>query len=56
MKLGNAGIAQGKTKIISSVLINQPGCMKKPDSNSAWNSLRFTPKARKSRVFTRVCW
>ena len=55
MKLGNAGIAQGRMKITNSVLIHQPGCIKKPDSNNARNSLRFTPNARNSRVLIRVC-
>src|SRR5215472_5893280 len=56
MKLGNAGTAHGSTKIISSALTHQPGRMKKPDNNSAKNSLRFTPKATNSTVLTSVCW
>ena len=40
------GTAQGRTKIISSTFIHQPGRMKKPDSSSARNSFTFTPSAR----------
>ena len=56
MKVGNAGTAQGRTKTINSAFVHQPGRMKKPDSNSARNSLRFTPNARNSKVLTKVCW
>ena len=56
MKLGSAGTAHGRTKSSSSPLTHQPGRMKKPDSKSAKNSLRFTPNARNSNVLTTVCW
>src|SRR5215469_3041897 len=55
IKLGNAGTAHGRTKIISSPLTHQPGRMKKPDSRSAKNSLRFTPKVTKIKVLITVC-
>src|SRR5438067_5328369 len=55
MKLGSSGTAQGSTKISSRPLTHQPGRMKKPDNRSARNSLRFTPKATKTKVLTTVC-
>ena len=54
MKVGNAGIAQGSTKIISSALVHQPGRIKKPDSINARKSFTFTPNARKIIVLTTV--
>src|SRR3984893_16151811 len=54
MKVGKAGIAQGSTKISSSVFVHQPGRMKNPDSMSARNSFTFTPNARKTAVLTTV--
>src|SRR5258708_2675531 len=54
MNVGSAGTAQGRTKISSSNFVHQPGYMKKPDSISAKNNLRFTPKARNSNVLTTV--
>src|SRR6516225_4575096 len=56
IKLGNAGTAQGNTKIISSALTHQPGRIKNPDNKSAKNSLRLTPNATNSTVLTSVCW
>src|SRR4051794_23857579 len=50
MKAGNAGTAHGRTKTISRAFVHQPGRIKKPDSISAKNSLRLTPKTRNSRV------
>src|SRR5438093_4354258 len=55
MKPGSSGTAQGRTKIISRPLTHQPGRMKKPDNRSAKTSLRFTPKATKTKVLTTVC-
>src|SRR6516162_303238 len=55
MKLGNAGTAQGRTKIISSAFTHQPGRIKKPDNRSAKKSLRFTPKVTKIKVLITVC-
>ncbi len=54
MKVGNAGTAQGSTKIISNTFVHQPGRMKKPDSISARKSFTLTPKARKIMVLTTV--
>src|SRR5919201_6366777 len=54
IKVGNAGTAQGRTKISSSTFVHQPGRMKKPDSSSAKNSFTFTPNARKTMVLTTV--
>ncbi len=42
-KVGSAGIAQGRMKTTSSALTHQRLRMKKPDSSSARNMLRFTP-------------
>src|SRR6266851_8745878 len=54
MKVGSAGIAHCRTKIISSTFTHHPGRMKNPDSIRAKNSFTFTPKARKIRVLTTV--
>ena len=54
MKVGNAGIAHGSTKIISSAFVHQPGRIKKPDSISARNSSTFTPNAKNTIVLTTV--
>ena len=56
MKDGNAGTAHGSTKSISRPFTHQPLRMKKPDSISAKNSFRFTPKTRKSNVLMSVFW
>jgi len=54
MNVGNAGTAQGRTKISKSAFVHQPGRIKKPDSISAKNSFTFTPNARKIIVLTTV--
>src|SRR5437763_16715603 len=54
MKVGNAGTAQGSTKISNSVFVHQPGRMKKTDRNSERNNLKFTTNARKISVLNTV--
>src|SRR5437762_7482548 len=54
IKVGNAGTAQGSTKISSSAFVHQPGRMKKPDSINARKSFTLTPNARKIIVLTTV--
>ena len=54
MNPGNAGIAHGRTKTISSAFTHQPGRTKKPDSNKARNILTFTATAKYITVLIKV--